>query len=99
MTDRTDWRVAQLSPVVEAINIAAGSIVRDFGHVVELGDLRQDAAILAATNPDKVLAYLAEESNRGHLVRWFWSRLRDQYRPVVRRSNRVVSAERLEAGV
>ncbi|MCX2949967.1 hypothetical protein [Lentzea sp. NEAU-D7] len=99
MTDRTDWRVAQLAPVVEAMNIASGSIARDFGHVVEIADLRQDAAILAATNPDRVLAYLADETNPGHLVRWFWSRLRDQYRPVVRRSNRVVSTDRLGAEV
>ncbi|MCG8926681.1 hypothetical protein [Lentzea sp. CC55] len=99
MNDRTDWRVAQLAPVVNAISIAAGSIARDFGHVVEIADLKQDAAILAATNPDRVLAYLADEANPGHLVRWLWSRLRDQYRPVVRRANRVVSTDRLEAGV
>ncbi|WNV90341.1 hypothetical protein [Umezawaea sp. Da 62-37] len=97
MTDRTDWRVVQLPPVREAIGIAAASVVRDFGHVAELDDLKQDAAIVIATHPDKVLAYLADEEHPNYLIRWIWSRLRDQYRPHVRKTNQTVSLTRLEA--
>lgn len=97
MTDRIDWRVVQLPPVQGAIDIAAVSVARDFGHVAELADLKQDAAIIVATHPDKVLGYLADEEHPNYLIRWIWSRLRDQYRPQVRKTNQTVSLTRLEA--
>ncbi|XVV02737.1 hypothetical protein ACQPW3_36105 [Actinosynnema sp. CA-248983] len=97
MTNRIDWRVTQLPPVQGAIDIAAASIARDFGHIVELDDLKQEAAIVVATNPDKVLDYLADEEHPNYLVRWIWSRLRDQHRPHVRKANQTVSTTRLEA--
>ncbi|ONI83527.1 hypothetical protein ALI22I_34110 [Saccharothrix sp. ALI-22-I] len=92
-----DWDLAQLEPVRGAIDIAATSVVRDFGHVVELDDLKQEAAILVASNPAKVRDYLADEEHPSHLIRWIWSRLRDQIRPLVRRANQTVSLTRVEA--
>ncbi|XVS66050.1 hypothetical protein ACQPYE_08355 [Actinosynnema sp. CA-299493] len=86
MIDQMNWDLLREEPVMVAREIAVSGLVRELGRLVEADDLFQDAAIIIASHPEKVRAYLADAEHPSHLVRWIWSRLRDKIRPELRRA-------------
>ncbi|WP_394615859.1 hypothetical protein JNUCC0626_40005 [Lentzea sp. JNUCC 0626] len=92
-----DWTLLDEPAVRRAIGAAVSSAGRSFEGITELDDLRQEAAILVASNATKVRGYLEDTTNPGYLSKWLWSRLVDLMRPHARKANSTIPIQRLEA--
>lgn len=74
-----DWSVLTTPGVNDVADAAARKVSRRYTGVVEYDDVRQDAALQLATNPETVREYLGRDQ-LGLLHHWLWCRLTDQHK-------------------
>ena len=91
-----NWDLLQIEEVEIACRSAAVGVTRQYGEIMEYGDALQEAYVAVATNPEKVQAYLDEESY-GYLNRWVWQRVTNQAKKIARRQQNNVSYEAMAA--
>jgi hypothetical protein len=95
----TDWSLIEDEEIARLVDNMARKLFRTAGSyaVFELDDVRQEAKILVATQPEKALGKLV--GGPGLFCEWLYTSLLNVYKADLARAGKNISSELLLEGV